>query len=100
MLVCPPRSTAQRETNFLTASLESERAISYSPVAQQARYGMRLPVSLSVCETHIRILTVSYQLDILGYFLILFVASLAAYLARPRVSCKRDHTTRRHWRCI
>lgn len=50
-----PAVTAQGMSHAM--SLESERAVSYSPVAQQSRHGMRLPISLSVCETHIRILT-------------------------------------------
>jgi len=45
-------------TQFCPASLEGERSILYNPVAQQSRYGMKLPVSLVVGETHIRVLTV------------------------------------------
>lgn len=46
-------------SNALTyaASLEQERSIVYNQVAQQARHGMRLPISLFICETHIRIVS-------------------------------------------
>jgi hypothetical protein len=45
-----------------TALLEQERAVVYNQVAQQSRHGMRLPVSLTICETHIRILSVRLEL--------------------------------------
>lgn len=39
--------------------LEREKVTIYNQVAQQSRHGMRLPISLFVCETHIRIVSVS-----------------------------------------
>ncbi|PVG03445.1 hypothetical protein CPB86DRAFT_723065 [Serendipita vermifera] len=43
-----------------TAALESERSVVYE-VFQQARHGMRLLVSLFVCETHVRIISMRSQ---------------------------------------
>ncbi|KAG8833280.1 Ras GTPase activating protein ira2 [Serendipita sp. 399] len=43
------------------AEFENEKAIVYNQVAQQSRHGMRLPVSLFICETHIRILSLRSQ---------------------------------------
>jgi neurofibromin 1 len=56
-----PAATAEALTH--TTLLERERAVVYNQVAQQSRHGMRLPVSLTICETHIRILSVRLELS-------------------------------------
>ncbi|KAG8870177.1 Ras GTPase activating protein ira2 [Serendipita sp. 405] len=49
------------EGHLQAAEFEHEKVVVYNQVAQQSRHGMRLPVSLFICETHIRIISLRSQ---------------------------------------